>query len=427
MYRNLLCALLLFPGVTLAVEPVTTRIESVVAPQVEAELLSGVLLVARKDKILFHRAYGYASWELRVPTSESNRFGIASITKPMTVILVQLLVKAGRIDLDAPVEKFIPGFPKGPKGGIPTIGHLLTHSSGVPHRVTEANEEAQPLHPSDIVQRVKATGLLFEPGTQTSYSSAGFTSLARVIEIIEKKSFDTILAERIFIPAGMTSAVSETGQRLMRGRALTHRLGTHEGDVVVKSAPSKDLRFLTGAGSVYATAEDLLHFVKAIRDGVFGGELWDQTFGGQAATDWHGWTGRTSGYEASVDVLPAEDLVFIFLSNLRSAANWQAREQIRRVLVNEEPAAIPPPPPVAGQTETPESLVGSYGRTEITFVGGKLFRGDSEFYPIDGGRYYIPASGTIMRFRRNSDGSVDAIVALGDEGREKVMPRSGSR
>lgn len=398
-------------------------IEALVGPQAEAGLLSGVILIARGDQVLFKRAYGYASWELRVPNSGSTRFGIASITKPMTELVVERLVEEGRLDLDAPVERYLPGFPRGPNGGVPTVRHLLTHRSGVPHRVTDAIDETQVLHARDVVERVKATGLLFEPGSRRLYSSAGFTCLAGVIEVIERRSFRTVLAERVFDRAGMTSAIDETGQSLMPRRALPQRLGADAGAVVVKSAAYKDLRFLTGAGSVYATAEDLLRFVQAIRDGVFGAELWDETFDADATT-WRGWVGRTNGYEASVDVLPAENLTFVFLSNLQSAANWQIREGIQQVLLGREPAPIPFPPPVAEPFEEPEALVGTYGPAEITLVDGHLFRGDNEFYPIDGRRYYIPASGTVMRFRRDTAGVVDALISIRGGGQENVLPKS---
>ena len=173
-----------------------------------------------------------------------------------------------------------------------TIRHLVDHRSGVPHRVTNAMEETVPLHPSDIVERVRAKGLLFEPGTQDLYSSAGFSCLARVIELIEGKPFDAVLRDRIFRPASMATASGETGQQLMPQRALPHRLGASAGAVVVASAPYKNLGFLTGAGSVYATAEDLLRFARASRHGVFGpaGKTRTAESGGQT---WRSWYGRT--------------------------------------------------------------------------------------------------------------------------------------
>lgn len=404
----------------------TTRIEALVAPHAESQLFSGVILVAKGDQIVLQQPYGFANWELRVPASPSNRFGIASITKPMTEALVHVLARAGRIDLDAPVERYLPGFPRGPGGGVPTVRHLLTHRSGVPHRVTDPMDETQVLRPSDIVDRVEATGLLFEPGTQRLYSSAGFTCLARVIEIIKEEPFEFVLAEYVFGPAGMTEAVSETGQGLMSRRAMPYRLGADGRHVVVKSAPYKDLRFLTGAGSVYATAEDLLRFVQAAQAGVFGSDFAQEAFSGDPAT-WDGWTGRTNGYEASIDVLPSEKLTVVLLSNLQSAANWRIREQIQNALVGRSTVDIPFPPPVVEQFEDPGAIVGSYGPAEIILVDGGLFRGDNEFYPIEGGRYYIPASGTIMRFRRNSSGMVDAMISIGSGGQESVFPKRVDR
>jgi CubicO group peptidase (beta-lactamase class C family) len=392
------------------------RIDALATGEANAGLLSGVLLVARGDRILLQRAYGFASWELRVPVTTATRFGIASISKVMTEMLVDMLSAERRLDLDAPVSRYLGPFPAGPKGGPVTIRHLVNHRSGVPHRVTDAREETAHLHPSDIVERVRVKGLLFEPGAEELYSSAGFSCLARVIEAIEGKPFDAVLRDRILQPASMTTASGETGQQLMPQRALPHRLGASAGAVVVASAPYKNLGFLTGAGAVYATAEDLLRFARALRQGVFGPEG-KTRIAESAGQKWRSWYGRTNGYEASVDLLPAEDMTVVFLSNLRSAANWQVREQVKNLLVGGKAAAIlRPPPPVAALFEAPESVLGSYGDPSdpivVALIDGHLFRDENEFYPVTGGRYYIPASGSVMRFRRTSDGLVDGIVTM---------------
>ena len=393
-----------------------SRVDSIATGEAKAGLLSGVILVARGDRILLQRAYGFASWELQAPATPATRFGIGSITKPMTVTLVEMLATEGRLGLDAPVSRYLGSFPTGPKGGAVTIRHLVDHRSGVPHRVTTAREETVPLHPSDIVERVRAQGLLFEPGAQELYSSAGFSCLARVIELIERKPFDAVLRDRIFRPASMATASEETGQQLLPQRALPHRLGASSGAVVVASATYKNLSFLTGAGSVYATAEDLLRFARASRRGVFGPAAKTRS-GGSAGQAWRSWYGRTSGYEASVYLIPAEDVTFVFLSNLRSAANWQLRAEIKNLLAGRQAGAIPrPPPPLDAWFETPDSFLGSYGDPSdpvvIAMVDGHLFRDENEFYPIAGGRYYIPASGSVMRFRRTSDGIVDGMVTV---------------
>jgi CubicO group peptidase (beta-lactamase class C family) len=389
------------------------RVDALAKPEAAADRLSGIMVIARGDRVILQRTWGFADWERRVPNSAVNRFGIGSITKVITMTLVDQLAGAGRIDVSAPVANYIPGFPDGPRGGHPTVRDLLTHRSGVPHRVTTALDETQHLHPDEIVERVKAKGLLFEPGTAELYSSAGFTTLARIVEVVETKPFDVVLAERIFRPASMTSATDETGQQLMLNRALPFRLGAGAVSAAVSHAQYKDLGFLTGAGSLYATAEDLLRFVRAVHDGKLG-TVSRKQLGAPADTGWTGWYGRTNGYEASVDYLPVRDLTIIFLSNLRSAANWQLREQVRRLLSGGSVEAIATVPPVAPRFEEPGAVLGAYGDPADPLVisesEDRLYRDESEFYPIAGGRYYLPASGTTFRFARDSGGRVHSIV-----------------
>ncbi len=373
--------------------------------------------------MVFQRAYGFASWELRVANGEQTRFGIASITKPMTEALVAALAKQNRLKPGAPVEQYIPGFPKGPNGGKPTIEQLVKHTAGVPHRVTTPAEEMLPLHPADIVERVKARGLLFEPGSQELYSSAGYTCLARIIEIIEGRSFEDALAEEIFKPAQMKSAMSETRPRLMPSRALPYVLGAGKGGPAIETAPYKDLTFLAGAGSVYATPADLVAFARKARDGALGEELQGFTNAGDKDT-WRGWYGRTVGYEASVDLLPSQDLVVAMVSNLQSAANWQLRKRIRDLLVGHPVLAIPMPPARAANFELPSDVVGLYGDRndplEFAVHEGELYRDESQIYPIAGDKYYIPVAGFTMRFHRQ-DGNVDSVVTTYDDGRERVL------
>jgi CubicO group peptidase (beta-lactamase class C family) len=405
------------------------RIDALARPEATAGRLSGVILVARDGRVVFQRAYGFADWERRVPASPSTRFNIASITKAMTTLVAEALAGEGRLDLDAPVARYLPGFPTGPAGGVPTVRQLLAHQAGVPHRVTDAAEETQPLTPADIVERVRARGLRFEPGTQTLYSSAGFTCLARVIEVVERQPFDSVLAARIFRPAAMTSATGETGQRLMPGRALPYRLGTDAGRVGVASAPYKHLGFLTGAGEVYATAEDLQHVVDALRTGVFGPAA-RAALVDTGRTTWRQWYGRTNGYEASLDFRPAGAVTVVLLSNLQSAATWQLRAQALNLVTGQRVAPIRRPPAVASPSDASGAVVGQYGDradpVTIAVIEGKLFRDDNEFYPIAGGAYYIPASGSVMRFERSATGAIDALVTVNGAGRETRLPRVAS-
>jgi CubicO group peptidase (beta-lactamase class C family) len=386
------------------------------------------VLVARGDRIVVQRAYGFADWERRVPNSPSTRFAIASITKVLTETVVDLLVRDGRLDPGAPVASYLAGFPDGPKGGRATVRDLLTHRAGVPHRVTTPLEETEPLHAADIAERVMARGLLFEPGSAELYSSAGFTCLARVVELVEQKPFDSVLAERVFRPASMALAIDETGRQLMSGRALPYFLERGPVTVAVMSAPYKDLSFLSGAGSLYATAGDLLRFVRALRRGTFG-DVAGKLLGTPGDTTWTGWYGRTNGYEGSVDFLPASDLTVVLLSNLQSAANWQIRQRVRSLAVGRAISGLAALPPVGPRFEDPAQFVGLYGdpADPIAIVerDGRLFRDESEFYPISGGLYYIPASGATMRFARDASGNVESIMTRFGTAPERSARRIG--
>ncbi len=404
-------------------DAVPDQIKRLIEPQARADLFSGVILVQQGHRVVFQRAYGFASWELKVANSEHTRFGIASITKPMTEALISRLVEQHRLNPQAPVEQYIPGFPRGPNGENPTIEQLLKHMAGVPHRVTTPAEEMLPLGPADIVERVKVRELLFAPGSQELYSSAGYTCLARVIEVVEGRSFDDVLAEGVFKPAHMNSAMSETGPRLMPDRALPYVLGAGKGEPTIEAAPYKNLRFLAGAGSVFATPADLAAFVERARDGTLGQEL--QSFANEGDKDeWRGWYGRTDGYEASVDLLPSQDVVVAMVSNLQSAANWQLRKRIHDLVLGRSVLAIPLPPARGANFEPPSDVVGFYGDpndpVEVAVHGGELDRDGGQIYPIAGDKYYEPVSGRTMRFHRQ-DGKVDSVVTTFGDGSERVL------
>lgn len=409
--------------VELGLETAAHRVEALVAPHAEAGLFSGIVLVARGDQVVLERGFGFADREHRVPNDSRTRFGVGSIEKLVTGVLVRELESEGLLDLDTPVVRLLPGFPTGPEGGIATLRDLFEHRAGVPHRVTDPEEESRFVSPEEIVERIRGGGLLFEPGAERLYSSAGYTALARAVEVVTGRTFHHVMGERVFEPAGMTEAVGARGPALLPNRADPYRLGSDGTRLVAKHAPFKDLRFLTGAGSLYATAGDLHRLAQALAAGTFGASLADEVL--DEPERWRGWLGRTNGYEASLDVLPGEDLVLVVLTNLQSASNWQLRAALQDALTGRSPEPIPLPPVPAPPFEDPQDVLGAFGPAEITFHDGGLFRGDNEFYAIEGGRYYIPASGTVMRFRRDADGRVDALVSVAGGGRESTLARSG--
>src|SRR5918997_1470976 len=115
------------------------KIDEFITPFAKANHFSGVALASENGKVIYEKAFGLANADYKIPNQLNTRIGIASITKPMTVVILNRLVESGKISLDDKLSKYIPDFPSGDKI---TIGMLKNHRSGIPHRVMPPELEA---------------------------------------------------------------------------------------------------------------------------------------------------------------------------------------------------------------------------------------------------------------------------------------------
>src|ERR1700720_1745761 len=120
-------------------EELVRRVESYVAPLAPHEL-SGTLLVARGDRVLVERSFGFANYELGVRFTPTTPTNVASITKPLTVIITSQLVEAGRLSLNDTVSKWVPEYVYGKRM---TVRQLLNHRAGVPHRLLPDDAQSE--------------------------------------------------------------------------------------------------------------------------------------------------------------------------------------------------------------------------------------------------------------------------------------------
>ncbi|MCA9753824.1 MAG: beta-lactamase family protein, partial [Gemmatimonadetes bacterium] len=193
------------------------RVDAYVAPFVDARHLSGSLLIARGQDVLLERSWGWADAEHRIPNGPDTPTGIASVTKPMTIALVCRLAEEGLLAPEDTISRWIPDFPR---GNEITVSHLLNHRACIPHRVTTPQEETIPRTAADMVELVKQAGLLpLEPGEKSVYSSAGFSVLARVVELASGRSYDDALQHYLCEPAGMEHTGHHDSRDLVPGRA----------------------------------------------------------------------------------------------------------------------------------------------------------------------------------------------------------------
>jgi serine beta-lactamase-like protein LACTB len=187
--------------------------------------------------------------------TKNSQFRIASVSKPMTAIAILQLYEKGKINLDLPIQNYLPEFPKKEKGDI-TIRQLLNHTSGIPHYKSDLGifNFTHYDNCEKALEKFENRELVFKPGTDFLYSSFGYTLLGAILEEVSGKSYQTYMQENIWKPANMTNTNLEQTKT-----NVYIKLGNH-----FYRSPKNDLSYTYSGGGIQSTAEDLLKFGKAI-------------------------------------------------------------------------------------------------------------------------------------------------------------------
>lgn len=226
------------------------------------------VVVGRRGAAVLQRGYGRLSW---APTSEEvspeeTIYDLASLTKVVgTTTAAMILYDEGKLNLDAPVRQYLPGF-YGPQKDSVTVRQILTHHSGLP-----AGKQLwrMALSPAEAKQIVLATELTCAPGKCYVYSDLGADVLGWIVEAISGQRLDAFLNDRVFAPLGM----SET--RFNPPAFLAHRVAPTEvtpprgyplrGEVHDENAFA--LGGIAGHAGLFSTAADLAIFAQMMLDG----------------------------------------------------------------------------------------------------------------------------------------------------------------
>ena len=265
---------------------------STVQPFVEKHELAGaVMLLADREKVISLEAVGWADVEAQQPMKTDSMFWIASQSKPITAAALMILVDEGKVQVDDPVEKYLPEFRgqmlqvekdddhvllKRPRHPI-TVKEVLSHTSGLPFK-SALEEPTLDLFPlSARVRSYAMTPLIFEPGTQYQYSNAGINTAARIIEVVTGQSFEQFLDERLFKPLGMTDTTFWPTEAQAARIAKAYKPGQNKQGL--EATPISQLyypltdrtqRFPMPAGGLFSTAHDVCRFYQML---LSGGEL----------------------------------------------------------------------------------------------------------------------------------------------------------
>jgi CubicO group peptidase (beta-lactamase class C family) len=208
-------------------------------------------------------AFGTSDLENRVPATLDSAYRYASVQKSMTAVAVLQLAEAGRIDLDAEVQTYVPYFPR--KKWPVTVRQLLGHLGGIPHYVNKDAEQHITVHKTtrEAVAIFEAFDLVAEPGTRYSYSSYGYNLLGAAIEGASGTPYADYMRDHVWRPLAMESVRLDDPQALIPHRVRGYRLVDGE----VRNSEFIDVSSRFAAGGARGTVPDLLRFVQGVQLG----------------------------------------------------------------------------------------------------------------------------------------------------------------
>lgn len=212
--------------------------------------------VGINGKIVWSEGFGYADVENRIPVWEETKFRIGSVSKPVTSAALGLLYQQGSLDLDAPVQRYVPSFPE--KRWPITTRQLAGHLAGVRHyRGDEFLNSRRYETVLEGLEIFQDDTLLFEPGARWSYSSYAWNLISAVVEGASGENFLTYMQENVFEPLGMVHTIAGYTDSI-----IPHRTGFYEraGDGRVLNAPFVDNSYKWAGGGFLSTPEDLVRF-----------------------------------------------------------------------------------------------------------------------------------------------------------------------
>ena len=240
--------------------PPQSRIDRIAAQVLEATgVPSASIAVVQHGKLVYTHAYGIARLASdsapAVPATPEMRYSIGSISKQFTAAAILLLQEQGKLSLDDPVGKYIPGLTR---GNEVTIRQILSHTSGYQDYWPEdyvMTPMLQPETAQQILDTWAKKPLDFDPGTQWQYSNTNFVIAGRIVEIVSGEPLFDFLTEHIFRPLGMTSVWNSDAEPSSRLPTPRPTIATRS--VPCAPRPKKAAGWMFAAGELAMTAHDL--------------------------------------------------------------------------------------------------------------------------------------------------------------------------
>ena len=299
----------------------------------------GLSVAIRRDgRIVLSEGFGFASLEDSIRVTPRTLFPVASVTKAFTGVALLKAAERGQIDLDAPIQRYVPSFPIKPSGAI-TPRLLAAHLAGIRHWGAERSPALYARHFDDVMEVLPLFAgdtLVAAPGSRYSYSSYGYNLLGAAIQSAAGKPFQAVVGSEIFAALGMRETRFDDPRQIVPRRARLYSffdLWSYADLPELVRVPDRDYSHNMAGGNLLTTPEDLTRFGDALtRPGLLSSASLDQLYrrprvGDVESAMSFGWfvaegqqrriyiNGANPGAMAALFVYPSERLVIALASN----------------------------------------------------------------------------------------------------------------
>jgi serine beta-lactamase-like protein LACTB len=260
MNALLLSLLVIAPGADPAPEQVIARLEKWIAAEVEDKKLPALSIALVDDqRVVWSKGFGFQDRDRKIPATAETVYRVGSVSKLFTDIAVMQLVEEGKLDLDAPVAKYVPDFkPVYRPGNEPiTLRMLMSHRSGL-IREPPVGNYFDPTEPTleKTVASLNGIEVVYDPGEKTKYSNAGIGLVGYTLEKTQAEKFEKVVQQRVLDLLGMKSS-SFVPTEVTKKQLADAVMWSYHGREF--PAPTFELG-MSPAGCMYSTVLDLAKF-----------------------------------------------------------------------------------------------------------------------------------------------------------------------
>ena len=337
------------------------QIEAAVSGFMSSTHVPGVsVAVVENGEYEWASGFGFADLENNVPASEHTLFRLASISKPLTAVGAMELWERGKLDLDAPIQKYCPTFPE--KSKPITTRELMGHLGGIRHYKSESQDDPEignTRHFDNPIQGgidfFKNDPLVAEPGSHFHYSTQGYTLVGCAIEGASGKKYTDFMRENVFVPAGMSQTQADDRFKMIPYRT---RFYSKTKDGAVENSDFLDSSYKIPGGGWLSSAEDMAQFEVAVLSGKLLkrftlDQMWTPLKPSDGSKDTYGLgfgvgekdgirfvghDGGQQGTSTSFQIAPDQRAGVVVLTNMDELDPNELAKEILRILVSAAPA-----------------------------------------------------------------------------------------